>query len=156
MNQLDYANAVTKFGLECNLLRLELYKTTGYEWMVVPKTGALRSIAAQHGLFIQPTDGIDNDHDGKIDEDDEFCTKADGGQSPHNFDLARDVVPMIKQGVIWWTAPKPYWDTLRKLAEAQGLVSGQSFKGFYDAPHVEAKDWRVSQAAWRKGEIIVG
>jgi hypothetical protein len=155
MNQEEYLDIEKDFLRRCDLVRLEAYATTGYEWMVVPKTGANRAIAAQHALFIQPIDGIDNDHDGKIDEPDELVTRADGGQSPHNYNLARDIVPMIRKGVIWWEAPAELWHKMGAIAEKHGLVWGGHFTSLYDAPHVEAKDWRVIRTAWKAGQIYV-
>jgi hypothetical protein len=156
MTQADYELKVSNFITMCDLVRLEAYAATGYEWMVVPKTGAYRSIKEQHGLYIQATDGIDNDGDGKIDEADERVTKADGGKSPHNFNLARDIVPMIHKGVIWWEAPTSLFKTMADIAVKHGLVSGFFFKSIFDAPHVEHPHWEDVQASWRRKEIEVG
>lgn len=153
--QEGYAQAVEAFLKVVDLVRLEAYAKTGYEWTVVPHTGAYRSIKEQHGLYIQPTDGIDNDRDGKIDEADEKVTKADGGQSPHNFDLARDIVPRKKPGEFWWTAPKTLWKTMADIAVAHGLESGFYFKSIYDAPHIESEDWEKYRGLWRAGKLKV-
>jgi hypothetical protein len=156
MTQLEYAEMIEDFLVRCDSVRLAAYASSGYEWMVVPKTGANRTIKEQHGLFIQATDGIDNDRDGLIDEPDERVTRADGGQSPHNFGLARDIVPLIHPGVIWWNAPASYWKNMGRIAEDQGLTWGGNFKSIYDAPHVEAKLWKRVQLAWKNGDINVG
>lgn len=156
MNQQEYDKLRKDFIDTCEKVRLEAYIATGYEWIVVPKTGANRTIKAQHGLYIQPTDGIDNDHDGLVDEKDEFVTRADGAQSPHNFDLARDICPCKKSNVPWWpNADNPLWKTMADIAVKNGLVSGFYFKSLFDGPHVESKEWKLVQAAWRKGEIYV-
>lgn len=156
ITQETYSSYEKDFLEKVEAVRLEAYKQTGYEWMVVPKTGAYRSIKEQHNLFIQPTDGKDNDHDGLIDEADERVTKADGGQSPHNYNLARDIVPLKSKGVIWWTAPKELWKVMADIAVSYGLVSGFYFTSIYDAPHVEHTDWESIRAAWKAGDINVG
>ena len=155
MTQEEYTKIKEEFFVLCDLVRLDAYAATGYEWMVVPKTGGNRTMAAQHALFIQPTDGIDNDHDGKIDEADECVTKADAGQGPHNYNLARDIVPMVHQGVIWWEAPKHLWRTMANLAQGHGLVAGYYFEHMFDAPHIEHPRFREVRAAYRAGEIHV-
>jgi hypothetical protein len=155
MNQQEYQLMKDNFVTTCDLIRLAAYEATGYEWMVVPKTGAFRSIKEQHGLYIQATDGIDNDHDGLVDESDERVTRADGGQSPHNFDLARDIVPMLHRGVIWWEAQPSLFKVMADIAQSKGLVSGFYFKSIFDAPHVEHAGWKTVQTAWRQKEITV-
>lgn len=155
MKPEEHKQLLAEFEETCDLVRLEAYRLTGYEWMVVPKTGANRTIKEQHKLFVQKYDGIDNDHDGKIDEADEEVTKADGGQSPHNFNLARDIVPMKSKGVIWWKAPKALFHTMGSIAEAHGLTWGGNFKSIYDPPHVESRKWKAVQTAWRAGELTI-
>ncbi len=152
---MTYTELVQEFLAAVELVRLEAYAATGYEWMVVPGTGAYRSIKVQHGLFIQAHDGLDNDHDGAVDESDEKVTAADGGQSPHNFDLARDIVPLSKPGVIWWQAPEALWHSMGAIAEKHGLVWGGHFKSLYDAPHIEHPRWREQQALWKAGKLAL-
>jgi len=156
VTQEEYETAKADFDYTVDLVRLEAYSATGYEWMVVPSTGANRTIKAQHGLFIQPTDGIDNDGDGYVDEPDEFVTRADGGQSPHNFDLARDITPCKKSNVPWWpNGDNPLWLTMGKIAEKHGLVWGGRWTKPFDAPHIEAANWRQARAAWKAGQLNV-
>ena len=155
MTDQDLKNMVTEFEETIKKVLQAAYVATGYEWMVVPRTGAYRSIKEQHALYIQPKDGKDNDGDGKIDEADEFVTAADGGQSPHNYNLARDLVPLSRPGQIWWTAPKMLWETMGQIAEKNGLVWGGRWKRPYDAPHVEHAGWKAVRAAWKAGEIKV-
>lgn len=155
MRQHEFELMRQNFLFMCDMVRLEAYAATGYEWMVVPKSGGYRGIKEQHALYIQPHDGIDNDHDGLVDEKDELVTRADGGQSPHNFDLARDIVPMKSYGVIWWEAPKSLFKQMADIAVSRNLVSGYYFKSIFDAPHVEHPKWKLAQAAWRAGEIVI-
>lgn len=144
-----------EFLATVELVRLEAYAATGYEWMVVPRTGAYRSIKEQHGLFIQAHDGIDNDHDGAIDEADEQVTKADGGQSPHNFNLARDIAPCKRPNDPWWNAPPELWHTMGLIAEKHDLIWGGHFKSIYDAPHIEHVRWREQRDLWKAGQLVL-
>lgn len=132
-------------------VRLEAYAATGYEWGVVSAT---RTIKEQHGLFIQPHDGIDNDRDGKVDESDERVTNADGGQSPHNFGMGCDLAPM-RNGSIWWEAPREVWKAMADIAVKHGLTAGFYFKSIVDMPHIEDPKWKQQQALWRGGKIQV-
>ena len=132
----------------------ELTETTGMQWGIVQ---ARRTIAYQDGLYNQPTDGKDNDGDGKIDEADEKVTGAKGGQSPHNYGLAADIVP-IKNGNEWWSAPEKYWVMLCDAAEKRGLTSGYRFNipGVgKDRSHVEHPRWREKRALWKAGRLEV-
>jgi peptidoglycan L-alanyl-D-glutamate endopeptidase CwlK len=155
MTQEEYKLIEEDFLLRVDKVRLEAYQATGYEWIVVPRTGAFRSIKEQHGLYIQAHDGIDNDHDGKIDEADEKITNADGGQSPHNFDLARDITPCRTKNDPWWTAPASIWAIMGTIASQNGLTWGGTFKKLYDAPHIEDKKWKEIQAAWKAGKLVL-
>lgn len=156
MTQQEYELMVQDFIKTVDLVRLEAYAATGYEWIVVPATGGFRSIQEQHKLYAQPTDGIDNDKDGKIDEADEKVTRADGGKSPHNFNLARDIVPLDRPKHIYWTAPKKVFKSMADIAVANGLTAGFYFRTLFDPPHIEHKDWKKVQTAWKNKEIICG
>jgi hypothetical protein len=155
MTQQEYNDIVAEFHARSLLVVRDAQIATGFIWGIVPKTGDTRTIKEQHGLFIQPTDGIDNDHDGLIDEADEFVTKADGGQSAHNYALAHDIVPYKTPTEIWWTAPKKWWQMMADIAVDHGLVAGFYFKNFYDAPHVESARFRSVRTAWKAREINV-
>ena len=86
----------------------------------------------------------------------EIVTKAKGGQSAHNFGLAADLCPVNPvDGSLWWSAPDDIWHVISCLAEERGfLESGYDWK-FKDSPHLEAKDWKKTQALWREGKISV-
>jgi hypothetical protein len=154
MDQVAYDRLVDDFEETCNNIIKELMALTGRKWVVAPK-GALRTMEEQHGLFMQPHDGKDNDHDGKIDEPDELVTKADAGSSPHNFDLARDIVPVVN-GKPTWNVTREVWNVLGKVAKKYGLIWGGDFKSIYDAPHVEHASWRTCRTAWKQGELKLG
>jgi peptidoglycan L-alanyl-D-glutamate endopeptidase CwlK len=116
---------------------------------------ATRSIKEQHGLYIQAYDGKDNDGDKKIDEPDELVTKADGGQSAHNFGMGCDCAPLLANGDVWWKAPTELWNIYGRIIEELGLTWGGHFKSIYDAPHIEDPRWHDRQAAYKAGKIQV-
>ena len=72
-------------------------------------------------------------------------TKADAGQSPHEFDLAFDFVPVVNG--------KPDWNDL-KLFDRCGAIGktlnvdgftlewGGDFFKFKDKPHFQMKNWK--------------
>ena len=61
--------------------------TFGCEYVMISTN---RTWAEQDALYAQPTDGKDNDGDGRVDEPDEKVTNARGGESNHNFGIAAD------------------------------------------------------------------
>lgn len=122
---------------------------TGLKWIV---TNARRTMAEQKAIFEQPTDGKDNDRDGKIDEADEMVSKAPPGSSAHNYGLAADLAPM-KDGKIWWNAPDAIWRAMADVAVKLGLTAGYYFKSFKDMPHVEHPRWKIEREKWKAGEI---
>lgn len=113
---------------------------TGYKWVI---TSGRRTMAEQQKLYNQ----------GRTAPGD-IVTNAKPGQSAHNFGLAADLAP-IKDGKIWWNAPKPVWKQMADTARGLGLTSGYYFKTIFDAPHVEHPSWKDMQAAWKKGEVQV-
>lgn len=113
---------------------------TGYKWIV---TSGRRTMSEQKKLYDQGRTSS-----GPV------VTKAPPGSSAHNFGLAADLAPM-KEGKIWWEAPKSVWRQMADCAQSMGLVAGYYFKTIFDAPHVEDKAWRTVQAKWKAGEIQV-
>lgn len=113
---------------------------TGYKWVI---TSGRRTMAEQQKLYNQ----------GRTAPGD-IVTNAKPGQSAHNFGLAADLAPM-KDGKIWWNAPKSVWKQMADTARGLGLTSGYYFKTIFDAPHVEHPSWKDMQAAWKKGEVQV-
>jgi len=118
-----------------------LNASTGVHWVIVQ---ARRTIAYQNGLYAQG-----RTKPGKI------VTKAKGGQSPHNFGYAVDLVPLDEDGNVWWECPNKYWKMLGEVSEGMGLTWGGHFKSIIDYPHVEDPIWRESQAAWKRGELDI-
>lgn len=111
---------------------------TGYQWVVTSgrRTMEQQSVLYQQGRTLP----------GKV------VTNARPGQSAHNFGLAADLAPM-RNGKIWWDAPRDVWKEMADIAVGMGLVSGYYFKTIFDAPHVESKDWREVRAEWQAGKI---
>lgn len=152
MNKID--SLEPDFAAQCREIIRALNTSTELTWIAVQ---GRRTIAYQNSLFNQPTDGKDNDGDGKIDEADEKVTGARGGSSPHNYGLACDFCPM-HEGGLWWNAPEKYWIALCNIAEGMGLTSGYRFNipGLgKDRPHVEHPRWREQQALWKAGKLEV-
>ena len=107
-------------------------------------TSGRRTIAEQDALYAQG-----RTTPGKI------VTKAQGGQSPHNFGLAADLCPKDGRGELWWNAPDDVWNAMHMVGEQLGLRAGYDFKSIKDAPHYEDPNWKVTQARWKAGEISV-
>jgi peptidoglycan L-alanyl-D-glutamate endopeptidase CwlK len=64
-----------------------------------------------------------------------ICTKT--LRSNHMSGRAADFVP-VKDGKLWWNAPKEVWETMGEVGEACGLKWGGRWKAFPDSPHFEA------------------
>lgn len=107
-------------------------------------TSGRRTIQQQNMLYAQG-----RTMKGKI------VTNAKGGSSPHNFGLAFDVVPLLKNGVPNWNAPLETWDCIGQQGKALGLTWGGDFKSLKDRPHFELPIWREVRAEWRAGKIQV-
>jgi hypothetical protein len=128
------------FGLKIQAFKLRLLKDTGFEWYACQ---GLRTIAGQDALFAQGRTAP-----GKV------CTRARGGQSAHNFGLAADMAP-VKNGELWWEAPRDLWKEYADIAKDMGLVPGFYFQTIFDPDHVEDPNWKAQQALWKAGKITV-
>ncbi len=113
---------------------------TGVTWVI---TSGRRTMKEQESLYAQGRTKKGN-----------IVTNAKPGQSAHNFGMAADLAP-LKDGKIWWNAPDSIWKQMADIAKQIGLVSGYYFKSIHDAPHVEHPDWKLVQAAWRRGEVVI-
>lgn len=58
-------------------------------------------------------------------------------RSNHMSGRAVDFVP-VKDGKLWWNAPKEVWKIMGEVGEACGLKWGGRWKDFPDSPHFEA------------------
>lgn len=63
------------------------------------------------------------------------CTKT--LRSNHMSGRAVDFVP-VKDGKLWWDAPKEVWEIMGEVGEACGLKWGGRWKDLPDSPHFEA------------------
>ena len=84
----------------------------------------------------------------------DVVTKARGGQSPHNFGMAIDLVPLDSDNQPWWDCPDDVWQVIALTAEKNGLKCGYRFTN-HDAPHVEDPHWKEQQALWKEGKVQV-
>ena len=71
-----------------------------------------------------------------------IVTMARGGDSPHGFGMALDVVPM-ENGKPVWQAGDPIWAIVGACGINAGLEWGANFQGtFKDVPHFQRPNWR--------------
>lgn len=131
----------SEFKEKVEVLLLQLQATTGLKWVI---TSARRTMAEQQHLYDQGRSAP-----GKV------VTNARPGSSAHNFGLAVDLAPLNQRGDIWWDAPRPKWKSMADTAQQMGLVAGFYFKSIFDAPHVEAPNWREVRALWQAGKVQV-
>ncbi len=72
-----------------------------------------------------------------------IVTRAQPGQSAHNFGLAVDVVP-LRNGKPVWDAADPVWDAVGECGMAAGLewlgVPGSSFP---ETAHFQHPQWKL-------------
>jgi len=129
----------------------------------------LRTFAEQDALYNQPTDGKDNDGDGKVDEKDETVTHAKGGQSNHNYGLALDFAMLYDKDrngtfeTLSWDLVKdedkdgvPDWTEVVKAFKKQGWEWGGDWTSFKDRPHVEktfGRKWRDFIVLKQRGKV---
>lgn len=64
-----------------------------------------------------------------------ICTQT--LRSNHMSGRAVDFVP-VKDGKLWWNAPKEVWEVMGETGESFGLKWGGRWKDFPDRPHFEA------------------
>ena len=72
----------------------------------------------------------------------QIVTWARGGESPHNYGMAFDVVP-IENGKPIWDASDPIWEVIGAIGTADGLDWGGNFPpGKKDVPHFQRPGWK--------------
>lgn len=123
---LLHPKAISVFQSFINAVETELFITLRI-------TNGFRSFEEQERFYNQPTDGIDNDKDGKIDEADECITKAKAGRSYHQYGLAIDIVPIINDKIDY----SYDYSKIAKIAKRYNIVWGGDFVHFKDKPHFE-------------------
>jgi peptidoglycan LD-endopeptidase CwlK len=62
-------------------------------------------------------------------------TNADAGQSPHNYRVAFDFVPVVMGKAVW--NDDSLWQRCGAIGKAVGLEWGGDFKTFPDKPHFQ-------------------
>ena len=130
-----------EFRVKVQALLEAVEKATGRTWGL---SDGRRTISRQDALYSQG-----RTTKGKV------VTMARGGQSPHNFGLAADLWSLTPEGDFDWGTPDGLFRTMAEIAEGLGLVAGYNFHSIHDAPHVEDADWKLAQAAWKRGETRV-
>jgi peptidoglycan L-alanyl-D-glutamate endopeptidase CwlK len=113
-----------------------------------------RTPAEQAALFARPTNGKDDDGDGRVDEADEKVTNARAWESWHVFGTAWDIgIFLIKTGA-YVTSPDPY--RIAALEAPDSVIAGATWKK-PDLPHYElAMGMTTAQAKARieRGEKL--
>jgi peptidoglycan L-alanyl-D-glutamate endopeptidase CwlK len=112
--------------------------------IVIRVTQGLRTFEEQNALFAQRP---------KV-------TNAPGGYSMHNFGLAVDCVPSLA-GVEEsynpdWTAGSPRYVAMVAAGEAQGLVSGSTWKSLVDWPHFQLSGLPVTPTEQMRQDFYSG
>ena len=101
----------------------------------------LRTFPEQHALFIQRPQ----------------VTKADAGQSYHNYGLAIDFCFLIN-GQLSWNVDSN-WHTVVNIFKAAGYTWGGDWMQFKDLPHLEKTfgyNWRDLLKKYNSGDFISG
>jgi len=64
-------------------------------------------------------------------------TNARGGESWHNYGVAVDCEPEVKDGTIDWNASHPQWKRMEAVGASLGMTTGANWKRLVDAPHFQ-------------------
>jgi len=140
MNKLDTLDPEFKAKIE--QLIQGVSQVTGRTWIV---TSGGRTMAKQKVIYAQGRNGDTRP----------IVSNAPPGSSAHNFNLAADLAPLKLDGTIDWNVPDKMWKLMADLAVEMGLTAGYYFKSFHDAPHVEDPGWKIEQAAWKAGTLVL-
>lgn len=124
-----------------------------------------RTIEYQNGLFSQPHDHIDNDHDGVVDEPDEKVTNAKGGLSYHNYGLAFDFCLLFLVDGKYQFIPTKSWQITKEWMivvntfKLAGYEWGGDWHSLKDNPHIEktfGNNWRVLLQRYNNQDFVTG
>lgn len=107
---------------------LQSAENIGIDLRIVPTTGGRRTAELQNQLFAIGR----GDDEGKHQK----VTNAKGGDSPHNYGMAIDVV-QVKDGKTIELGKSTDLTWVRWLANNAGLEWGGDWKKFKDAPHFQ-------------------
>ena len=124
MARLTHEQAIQEFDRRCAAFEVSM-RNAGSP---VKCTDHYRSIAEQNRLYAQ----------GRT-KPGRRVTNARGGQSPHNYYLARDYCFTLPHGKVTWNGD---WALFGRMAKKHALVWGGSWLRFKDRPHVELSSWR--------------
>lgn len=98
-------------------------------------TCTLRDWEEQHRLYLQGRNAPGN-----------IVTKADAGDSAHNYGLAYDVVPMRNGKPVWGTIADmdaALWARVGELGESVGLEWAGRWKSFKELAHFQSLGGRT-------------
>lgn len=79
----------------------------------------------------------------------QVVTKAQAGDSAHNFGLAFDFAFGNSIGRPTWPEDGP-WAKVAAIGKQLGLEWGGDWTSFKDRPHLEVADWRDTRLAWKQ------
>lgn len=122
--KLTDEQAVQEFNRRCSAFELAMKKAGS----PVKMTDGYRSIAEQNELYAQ----------GRT-KPGRKVTNARGGESPHNFHLAKDYCFKLPHGAVSWNGD---WRLFGRTAKSCGLDWGGGWLKFVDRPHVQLQSWR--------------
>jgi hypothetical protein len=71
-------------------------------------------------------------------------TNARGGESPHNYNLARDYIPVV-DGKRTYNPPGNWWGVFGQCARMAGLEWGGDWRTIVDRPHVQHPRWKEAK-----------
>lgn len=111
----------------------------------------------QTKLYNQPWDGIDNDHDGLIDEPDEKVTNAEFFQTYHFYGLALDVVEIKPFYGFAKGYDKTRWKIIADVFKKYGFEWGGDWPD-PDKPHMQMRfgnHWRDLYALYQTGKVDI-
>ena len=129
---------------DCELVLQEIWNISVAQWRdKYPNraqpflTCTYRSDEEQIELYMNNRDGKDNDHDGKIDESDEWRTNAKAGQSKHNLQPSKalDVAFKNADHTVNWT--EGLFRDFSVIMKANGAHWGGDWTRRKDTPHFE-------------------
>jgi peptidoglycan L-alanyl-D-glutamate endopeptidase CwlK len=103
----------------------------------------------RHGIWAEPCNGFRSMEEQKRlyaqgrTTPGKRVTNAKPGDSPHNYGLAMDYVPVMN-GKRTYNVGVGWWIKFGLAARAAKLTWGGSWKKLIDRPHVELPNWRKS------------
>lgn len=121
---LTYEQAVQEFDRRCAAFEADMRRAGS----PVKCTDGYRSFEQQNALY-----AIGRTRPGRR------VTNAKGGQSPHNYRLARDYCFVLPHGKVTWAGD---WKMFGRMAKAHALEWGGAWLRLKDRPHLQLKSWK--------------